>query len=229
MLKQKTIIFGIGVTADIVYDSITNDAETDIEVSAFCVDEEYYCMANKFGLPVVKFQEVEHSYSPEEYRMIVATGYQKLNAQRIKKCREVEEKGYFLSSFVHSRADISRTIRNSVGKNTIIVNNVSIGPGAVIGDNVGIFSGAVISHHTVIENNVWIAPGAVICGKSVVGENTFLGANCMLGDNITVGKNNFIGAGAVVTKNTENDAVYIIPNTPKYILESHQFVRMFGI
>ena len=51
----------------------------------------------------------------------------------------------------------------------------------------------------------------------------------MLGDNITVGKNNFIGAGAVVTKNTENDAVYIIPNTPKYILESHQFVRMFGI
>lgn len=229
MCKQKIIIFGVGVTADIVYDSIINDMEADIEVSAFCVDKEYYCMTSKYSLPVVKFQEVQKHYSPQEYKMIVAMGYQKLNLQRTQKCHEAEEKGYQLSGFVHSMADVSWSVRDKIGKNSIIVNNVSIGPEAVIGDNVGIFAGAVISHHAVIEDNVWIAPGTVICGKTVVGANSFIGANSMLGDNITVGKNNFIGAGAVVTKDTENDSVYIIPNTPKYILKSDQFIHMFGI
>lgn len=227
--RRKIIIFGIGATADIVYDGIKSDVNSEMDVVAFCVDAEYYCETEKYGLPVVKFEDVEQKYDPKEYGMIIAIGYQKMNTVRIERCKQAEEKGYVLASFVHSQADVSVSVKGKIGQNVIIVKNVSIGSDVIIGHNVCIFSGAVISHHTVVEDNVWITPGTVICGRAVIGENTFLGANSVIGNDVTIGKNNFIGAGAVVTKDTEEDSVYILPDTPKYILKSSQFVRMFSL
>lgn len=229
MNRQKIIIFGTGAIADIVYDSIQDDIEAEVEVAAFCVDREFHSETEKYGLPVVDFEEAEYRYDPQEFKMLIAIGYQELNQVRAEKCRQAEKKGYTLSGFVHSKADISSSAKQRIGINSIIVRNVSIGPEVMIGNNVCVFSGSVISHHTVIEDNVWAAPGTIICGRTVVGENTFLGAGSTIGDNVTIGKNNFIGAGAVITKDTENDSVYIVPSTSKYILGSQQFTRMFGI
>lgn len=228
MCKQKTVIFGVGAIADIVYDSIVDDTDTEIEVAAFCVDKEYHSMTEKYGLPVVNFDEVKQRFSPQEYKMIIAVGYQKLNKLREERCRQAEKMGYTLSGFIHSQADISSSVKRKIGRNPIIVKNVSIGPEAAIGNNVCLFAGTVISHHTVVEDNVWMAPGSVICGRTIIGENTFIGANSTIGDNLNIGKNNFIGAGTIITKDTENDAVYIVPNTTKYVLNSDQFTRMFG-
>lgn len=227
--RRKIIVFGIGATADIVYDGIKSDENSEIEIVAFCADAQYCCEAEKYGLPIVKFEDVEHQYDPEEYGMLVAIGYQKMNAVRAERCRQAVEKGYDLVSFVHSQSDVSASVKEKIGQNVIIVANVSIGPEVIIGNNVCIFSGAVISHHAVIKDNTWIAPGTVICGRTVIGANTFLGAGSVIGNDIEIGGNNFIGASAVVTKNTEEDSVYILPDTPKYILNSSQFVRMFGL
>ena len=225
MIKEDIVIFGTSKVAEIVYDCIMDDPESKWNPVAFTVDSNYRADDEKFGLPVVDFEAVEEKYSAQEDKMIVAMGYHSMNKVRAQKCKDAKEKGYQLVSFVHSGADIPSSA--IIGENTIILNNVSVGSFAKVGDDVCIYSGAVVSHHTEIGNHVWITSGTVIGGNSHVGDNCFLGINSTIGHNICVGPNNFIGAGAIITKNTENDAVYILADTPKYRLNTDRFIKMF--
>lgn len=225
MNKRKVVIFGISKIADIVYSSIQDDPHSDMEIVAFCVDAEYYQTSEKEGLPVVKFEEVEKLYPPGETAFFVAIGYHKMNAIRAERCCAAVGKGYELVSFVDSRANVASTAE--IGKNVLIMNGVDIGPFSNIGDNVCIYSGAAVSHHVIVKNNVWITSGTVVGGNSTVGNNCFLGINSTVGHNVSIGNNNFFGANAVVTKNTLDDSVYIVPDTPKYRLNTSQFMKMF--
>lgn len=225
MSKKNIIVFGTGKIADIVYNGICEDPDSEVRVVAFCIDSKYYERDYKEGLPVVKFEEVKCLYPPDEVAFFVAIGYHEMNKVREQRCLEVVGQGYELISFVDSRANISSTAK--IGKNVLIMNGVDIGPFSDIGDNVCIYSGAIVSHHAKVKNNVWITSGTVIGGNSVVGSNCFLGINSTVGHNITIGDNNFLGANAVVTKNTANDSVYIVPDTPKYRLNTAQFMKLF--
>lgn len=225
MNKEDIIIFGISKVAEIVYSCILDDRNSEWNPVAFTVDKEYLIDKEKFGLPIVSFQDVEEIYAPKKYKMIIAMGYHDMNRVRAQKCIEAEKRGYELVSFIHSGADISNMV--SIGKNTIILNNVSVGPFSKIGNNVCIYNNATISHHTIIEDNVWVTSGSVVGGNSSVGANCFLGINSTIAHNIHIGNNNFIGTNAVITKNTEKDSVYIVPDTSKYRLTTDQFIRMF--
>lgn len=225
MNRQKLVIFGTSKVADIVYSSMNDDPESKYDPVAFAIDDEYYCEDEKYELPIVRFENVEQKYPPQEYVMIIAMGYHEMNRIRKLKCEQARNKGYKLASFVHS--DVAIPTTSKIGENVIILNNVSIGPFVAIGNNVCVYSGAVISHHTTIADNVWITSGTVIGGNSKVGENCFLGINSTIGHNVEIGSNNFIGANATVTKNTKSDSVYILPDTPKYRLNTEQFMRMF--
>lgn len=225
MHKQDIIIFGVSKVAEILFSSIADDKQSNLNPVAFCVDREFYHETVKFDLPIIATDEIEKMYNPQRYKLMVAMGYHKLNAVRAEKCAEFKEKGYQLVSYVNSMADIPSS--SEIGENTIILNNVSIGAYAKVGNNVCIYPNATISHHTVIGDNVWITSGTTIGGNSIVGENCFLGINSTIGHNIKIGNNNFVGAGAIITKDTENDSVYILPDTPKYRLDAKRFIRLF--
>lgn len=225
MVKEDIVIFGTSKVAEIVYSCILNDPKSAWNPIAFTVDGNYRMDDEKFGLPVVDFETVEEKYSVQKYKMIVAMGYHGMNAVRARKCSEAKEKGYRLASFIHSGADVPANV--VIGENTIILNNVSIGPFAKVGNGVCIYNGATVSHHAEIGNNVWITSGTVIGGNSNIGDNCFLGINSTVGHNIRIGKGNFIGAGAIVTKNTEEDSVYILSDTPKYRLDAKRFTELF--
>ncbi len=225
MSKQDIIIFGTSKVAEIIYSSMKSDINAKWNPIAFCVDKEYMKDERKFGLPVVRFDEVENIYSPENYNMLVAMGYHQMNKVRAQKCHEAKEKGYHLISYIHSKADVPLDVE--IGENTVILNNVTVGPYSKIGANVYIYNNATVSHHVTVEDNAWITSGTVIGGNTTVGNNCFLGINSTIGHNVSVGMNNFIGTTAVVTKNTEDDAVYIVADTPKYRLNTEQFMRLF--
>ena len=73
-----------------------------------------------------------------------------------------------------------------------------------------------------------MASGSVIGGNTTIGNNCFLGINSTIAHNISVGINNFIGANSIITKSTEDNSVYIVPDTPKYRLETDMFMRLSG-
>lgn len=225
MNKKKVVIFGTSKVADIAYSCMKDDPASNLEVAAFCVDREYYQESTKEGLPVVKFEDVENIYPPSETAFFVAIGYHQMNTVRKERCLAARQKGYELVNFIDSRANVPSTVK--LGENVLILNGVDIGPFSVIGDNVCIYPGAVISHHVTIGNHVWITSGTVIGGNSSVGDYCFLGINSTIGHNVAIGSSNFLGANAVVTKSTPDDAVYIVADTPKYRLNTAQFMKMF--
>lgn len=221
------VIFGTSKISDIVFSYMKE--ESFYNVVGFCVDRKYINKTEKFGLPVVAFDEVEKHFPPDKYKMLVAVGYHiednELNGLRAQKAKAVKDKNYELISYIDKGANISPSAE--IGENCIILDNVSIGPFVKIGNNVCIYSNATIAHHSVIEDNVWVTSGTVVGGNSKIGKNTFLGINSTIGHNVTIGKENFIGAKALLTKDTDQESVYIVPDTTKYRLKTIQFIKVF--
>lgn len=225
MNKEDIIIFGTSKVAEIIYGSMIDDKNSQWNPIAFCVDRDYFEQDEKNGLPVYKFEEIQNKYPASKYKMLIAMGYHNMNRVRAEKCQQAKMKGYQLISYIHSKVEIPSS--SVIGENTIILADVSIGPYTCIGNNVCIYSNATVAHHTTVEDNNWITSGTVIGGNTTIGNNCFLGIGCAIGHNIHIGNHNFIGTKAVVTKSTEDDAVFIVPDTPKYRLNTDQFMRMF--
>jgi sugar O-acyltransferase (sialic acid O-acetyltransferase NeuD family) len=219
---SRIIIFGAGKIADVVYYQLTNDSPH--EVVAFSADGGYISQKEKFGLPVIAFEEAQHKYPPDDFKMLVAVGYQDLNRFRAQKYGEAKSKGYELISYVSSRA--SNFGKVEIGDNCLILENAVIQPCSKVGNDVFFWSGNHLGHHASVEDHCYIAGQVIISGASVIEPYCFLGVNSTIGHEIRIGRESFIGAGALVTKNVAPKSVYILPDTPKFRLDSDSFLKL---
>ena len=219
---SRILIFGTGKIADQAYLYLTNDSPH--EVVAFTVDREYLREGMKMGLPVVAFEEVQDVYSPNDYGMFVAVGYQDLNRFRAKKYEEARSKGYTLISYVSSRAANFGDIE--VGDNCFVLEFAVLQPCSKIGNDVFIWSSNHIGHHAQVGDHCYIAGNVVISGSTNVGAYCFIGVNATLGHEISIGEESFIGAGSLITKDVERRSVYISADTQKYRLDSATFLKL---
>lgn len=220
---MDVVIFGTSKVSEVVYTYIKDD--NSFNVVGFCVDKNFITESEKFGLPVVAFEDVDEIFPPDKFKMLVAIGYHQMNKVRARKYEDAVNKGYELVSYINKNADIASNVE--IGKNCIILDNVSVEPFVKIGNNVCLYCNSTIAHHSTIGDNSWVTSGTVIGGNSYVGKNVFLGINSTIGHNIVIGDENFIGAGAIVTKNTEEKSVFVCPDTPKYRLNTDQFMKLF--
>src|SRR6266550_6978692 len=134
----KIIIFGSGQIADNAYFYLTNDSPH--EVVAFTVDESHMHAQEKFGLPIIPFEEMERSYPAGDFKMFVAVGwFTEFNKLRARKYEACKAKGYELISYVSSRAANLAGIE--FGDNCFVLEFAVIQPCATIGSDVFIWSG----------------------------------------------------------------------------------------
>ena len=80
--NKKLIIVGSGETGLIAYEYFQYDSE--YEVVAFSVNEQYITDSTICDLPVVPFETLEEKCSPNEYEVYVAISSGKLNRNRTK-------------------------------------------------------------------------------------------------------------------------------------------------
>jgi sugar O-acyltransferase (sialic acid O-acetyltransferase NeuD family) len=219
---SKVVIFGAGKIADEAYFYLTNDSPHD--VVAFAVDREHLNAAEKLGLPVVAFEDVVQLYPPNDFKMFVAVGYQDLNKFRARKYEEAKARGYELISYVSSRA--SNVGNVEIGDNCFVLEFVTIQPCSKVGNNVFLWSGNHVGHHASVGDHCYIAGQVVISGSTKVEPYCFVGVGATLGHEITIGRESFIGAGSLITKNVEPASVYIAADTPKFRLDSANFLRL---
>jgi sugar O-acyltransferase (sialic acid O-acetyltransferase NeuD family) len=219
---SKIVIFGAGKIADEAYFYLTNDSPN--EVVAFTVDREHLNAAEKLGLPVVAFEDVVQTFPPHEFRMFVAVGYQDLNKLRARKYEEAKARGYELISYVSSRA--SNVGNVEIGDNCFVLEFVTIQPCSKVGNNVFLWSGNHVGHHASVGDHCYIAGQVVISGSTKVEDYCFVGVGAMLGHEITIGRDSFIGAASLITKNVAPASVYIAADTPKFRLDSENFLRL---
>ena len=218
----RLVVFGAGKIADEAYFYFKNDSPH--EVVAFTVDEAHRTGREKWGLPVLPFEDIEARYPPGDVQMFVAVGYQGLNAFRARKYEECKRRGYTLASFVSSRA--SNVGGVEIGDNCFVLENAVIQPCAKVGRNVFLWSGNHVGHHASVGDHCYLAGQVIISGNAVVEPSCFLGVHATIGHEITVGEGSFIGAGALVTKNVPPRSVYIREDTPRYRLDAPSFLRL---
>lgn len=201
---RNLIIFGIGEQAEMAYYYFKND--TSYNIIGFTVDKEYKSKDTLFDLPIIEFENIENTYSVNEFEMFIAIGYNKINKLRTEKYLACKEKGYKIASYISSKASI---FTDKIGENCFILEDNTIQPFVSIGDNVTLWSGNHIGHHSIVENNCFVTSHVVISGGCNIGENTFIGVNATLRDHIKIGRSNVIGAGALILGDTEDNKVYM--------------------
>ncbi|MBW9222849.1 acetyltransferase [Methanothermococcus sp. SCGC AD-155-K20] len=202
--KEKIVIFGTSIFAELVYYYLTKDSP--YEIVAFTVDKDFIIEKEKFGIPVVPFEEVEKIYPPDDFKMFIAIGYRKLNRMRVEKYYQAKEKGYGLISYVCSKAIVWDNVE--IGENSFIFEASIIQPFVKIGNNVIVWSGGHVGHHTIINDHVFIAPYAAISGLCKIGSYCFIGINATIRDGMSVAEDCIIGANALIIKNTQKGGVY---------------------
>lgn len=219
---SKIVIFGAGKIADVAFFQLTNDSPH--EVVAFTVDGEHINTKEKWGLPVLAFEDILEIHPPDDFKMLVAVGYQDLNRFRARKYEEAKGRGYELISYVSTKASNFSNV--PIGDNCLILENVVLQPCTSVGNNVFFWNGNHLGHHARVEDHCYVAGQVVISGAVVVEPYCFLGVNSTIGHEITIGRESFIGAGALITKNVVPKSVHIAPDTPKFRLDSSSFLKL---
>ena len=209
-MKNKVIIFCILDTAELAHYYLTNDSE--YEVVAFTVNKEYMKgdtftpINSDKSYPVVPFEELENTYPPSDYLFFAPMTGVKMNNVRKRIYEEGKEKGYEYISYVSSKATVCD---NKIGENCFILEDNTLQPFTEIGNNVVMWSGNHIGHHGKIEDHVFFTSHVVLSGHCLVKERAWIGVNATIRDYITIGEGSLIGMGALVTKNTEDDGLYM--------------------
>src|ERR1700682_69443 len=201
----RLVIFGSGDIARLAHHYFTRDS--DHEVIAFTVDEQYRQGDAFLDLPLVPFEEVVETYPPSEYKMFVALSYAGMNKLRAKKYHQAKQYGYELVSYVSSRC--SFLTGNPIGDNCFILEDNTIQPFVKIGNNVTLWSGNHIGHDAVIEDHCFLASHIVVSGYVRIRNSCFIGVNATLRNSITIAPETLIGAGAIIMQDTVEQGVYL--------------------
>jgi sugar O-acyltransferase (sialic acid O-acetyltransferase NeuD family) len=182
--------------------------DSPYEVAGFTVDREYIKEGTLLGLPVVAFEEVESIFPPSEYKMSLCISYRRVNRLKAEKYAQAKAKGYELITYISSRAFTFPGL--TVGDNSFIYENASIGPFAKVGNDVFIGPGSIIGHHSVIKDHCFVGPHAVILGSTTIEPYCVIGANSTIRDGgVIVARECIIAAGVSIGKDTRERGVYV--------------------
>jgi sugar O-acyltransferase (sialic acid O-acetyltransferase NeuD family) len=204
LVTPKLVIVGDSLFAEIAHEYFTEDS--DHEVVAFSVEQEYLRRSDFRGLPVVPFESLEEHYDPAGHAVYAALTYGQVNRVRTRLATAAKAKGYTLASYISSRAFVWPNVE--IGEHCFIFEDNTLQPFVRVGSNVVMWSGNHIGHHSTIRDNVFIASHAVISGCVEIGENSFVGVNATLVNDITIGPDNWIGPHVVITRDTPPNSMW---------------------
>lgn len=219
---KPLVIFGIGLFGEVAHFHFTHDS--DYEVVAFTVDNEYLKEKSFMGLPVIAFEELATECPPGEVSLFVAVGYSQLNRLRAEKFFEAEQQGYELVSYVSSRATVWPELQ--LGRNCFVLEGNTIQPFTSVGDNVVMWSGNHLGHHSSIASHCYISGHVVISGVVQIGEYCFVGVGAIIRDHVRVGSRSVIGMGSLIMADVKDDSVHAAKGTPRSPVPSHRLLKL---
>jgi sugar O-acyltransferase (sialic acid O-acetyltransferase NeuD family) len=217
----RLVIFGAGDIARLAHYYFTRDSEH--QVAAFTVDQEYLKEESFLELPMVAFEGVAKRYPPQDYKMFVALSYAKMNRLRAEKYYQAKGLGYDLVSYVSSRCSLLTDY--PVGDNCFILEDNTIQPFVKIGNNVTLWSGNHIGHDSIIDDHCFLASHIVVSGHVHIHSYCFIGVNATLRNSIAIARETLIGAGAVIMKDTVERGVYL-PERAKLFSKSSSEIEL---
>ena len=201
---KEILIVGDSSFAEIAYEYFTHDS--DFEVKGFVLDRPYINSEEKFGLPIVAFDELEQHFDPETTGFHVAIPYANMNEVRSNFINRMKLKKYSPVSYISSESFVWPNV--NLGQHIFIFENNTVQPYSQVGENTIIWSGNHIGHHSIIGNNVFVSSHVVLSGHCQIGNNTFIGVNATIANNVNIAEYNWIGMGASIGKSTSPYEIY---------------------
>lgn len=202
-MKNDIVIYGKGDFARLMLHYLNTDS--DYNVVAFCVDKAYLDSYYFCDLPLVSYEDIEKTYPPNEFKVLLAIGYSNMRARKAM-YEKLKSKKYECINYIHSSSIIDSSVK--LGKNNIILGNTIVEPFVEIGNNNIIWSSCTISHNVEIDSHSFFASQIVLGGFSKVKDNCFIGFNSTIIQNVTLEKETLIAAKSLVLKNTKQFTKY---------------------
>lgn len=112
-----------------------------------------------------------------------------------------------LAAFIHPLSYIAPNV--DLGFGTIVMPNVSISSGTKFGKGNIIMVGATIGHDNSIGNYCHFAAQSCIGAYTKIEDGVHIGLNATTRENITIGKNSTLGMGSVLTKNINDNEIWV--------------------
>jgi len=207
MIKKNKKLIIIGNTSNARLAKYFFETDSDYEVSAFSVNENYITSQAFEGLPLTPLEEIKTNYPPAEFDAFVAVGYNNMNKIRENLYNECKSNGYRMANYISSHC--SYLSQFQPGDNCFILEDNTIQPYVRIGNNVVLWSGNHIGHDVTIEDHNFISSHVVVSGFVTIKRNCFIGVNATLRDAITIAPETLIAAGAIIMKDTVEKGVYL--------------------
>lgn len=219
---EGIVIFGAGKIAEVAHGYFSRDDTRPIV--GFTCDRSHCHGDRHLGLPLIPFDAVAERFPPQRHRMFVALGYHQMNALRADRCAQARARGYALANYIAPSAWLPTPA--VLGDNALILDGVTVQPGARLGNNVALWSGVTVGHHTVVGDDCWLAAGATLGGGSVIGEASFIGLNATVGHEVTLGRRCLLGARTLVTKSLADERVVADADSNVLRLDSGRFLQI---
>jgi sugar O-acyltransferase (sialic acid O-acetyltransferase NeuD family) len=200
----QLVIVGDSLFAEIAHEYFEHDS--DYDVVAFSVEEEYRHADRFRGLPLLPFERLQDELDPASCSVFAAITYGKLNRLRTRLADEAAAKGFALASYVSSRAFVWRNVE--LGEHCFVFEDNTVQPFVTIGRNCVLWSGNHVGHHSTLGDNVFVSSHVVISGSVHVGDNCFLGVNTTLVNDIAVGRDTWLGPSVTVTRDVDAGTVW---------------------
>lgn len=220
---QKIVIAGNTLSAEIMYSYLEYDDR--YEVVGFTVDRDFLKESKFHGLDVTPIEELDQKYSKGEVKIILGVGYSDLNRTRQKIFVQLKDLGFKIETYIHPLARIYN--KNQIGEGSIILANSVIEPFSTVGENCVIWANCTIGHHSTIESHCWIASGSVVAGEATIKTNSFLGVNVTIANKVKVGEFNVIGGSTFISKDTNQNEVWLSRQGEKHRFDSENYGKFF--
>ncbi|MFC7685718.1 NeuD/PglB/VioB family sugar acetyltransferase [Ureibacillus sp. GCM10028918] len=110
-------------------------------------------------------------------------------------------------TLIHPSASVSRM--SSLGKGSVVFQNVTITSNVRVGNHVIILPNSVLNHDVIIKDYTCIASGVNISGGVTVNSSCYLGTNSSIIGSVEIGENSLIGMGSNVLTDVKENSVMV--------------------
>ena len=195
---KNVIIFGANDLGRLLKYYMEEDGDAR-KVVAFTMNKEYIQSDEFCGVPVISFENIEETYSIDEYEILIAIGNSKMNDIRKSVYQQIKSKGYNVASFIHSSCSIHS---KDIGEGNILLENCLVYPFAKIGSGNLLWDHVLISHDCVVGDFNTFSSYADLCGYVTIGNNGYFGKHCIINEHSIIDDYTLVGANAYAKKKT---------------------------
>ncbi len=214
---KKVIVYGNALLCKMLYYEAIDSV--NFEIACFTVEKDYLRDRSELlGLPLMTFEEIQDTYPPQAYDMVVLfTGFRRMR-ERAEKYELAKNKGYNLRNFISPKADVTTDI--TMGDNNIVLGQTHIGFGGTMGNNNLIRQHVYLGHEFKLCNHIEITAGCTIGGESEIEDLCYIGLGSIIINHTRISRENLIGAGSTVIRDTEPFSKNI--GNPSRVIGYHQ-------